>query len=227
MFLDISKAFDSLNHKVLLGKLESLGLSSRSLRWFRSYLAGRRQCVLINRGLSDCCAITHGVPQGSILGPLLFNLYINSLPNAVEKARVILYADDALLSCAASTSAELQTIIARDFNHICDWYSGNRLAINVKKTKLMLAGSKTMLSLFVDVELQMEGTQVDRVQSCKYLRVTMDANWTWRPHISNLITKLGPCLSVFNRILHMLDNETRIAYYNGLVLPHFDYGDIV
>ena len=97
--------------------------------------------VLINGELSDFCAITHGVPQRSILGPLLFNTYINSLPNAVEKARVILYADDAVLTYATSTSMELQTIIVRDFDHICDWYSENRLAINVKKTKLMIAGS--------------------------------------------------------------------------------------
>ena len=89
-FFDISKAIDSLNHKNLLGKLESLGLSSRSLRWFRSYLADRRQRVLINGELSDCRTITHGVSQGSILDPLLSNTYVNSLPNAVKNARVIL-----------------------------------------------------------------------------------------------------------------------------------------
>ena len=114
-FVEISKAFDSLNHKNLLGKLESLGLSSRSLRWFRSFLADRRQRVLINGELSDCRAVTHGVPQGSILGPLLFNIYVNSLPNAVKNARVILYADDAVLTCTASTSVELNAILARDF----------------------------------------------------------------------------------------------------------------
>ena len=227
LFLDISKAFDSLNHKVLLGKLESIGLSSKSVSWFRSYLVGRRQCVLINGELSDYCAITHGVPQGSILGPLLFNIYINSLSNSVEKARVILYADDAVLSCTASTAVELQAILARELNHICEWYSANRLTINAKKTQLMLAGSKTKLSSFDDVELQMNNAKVERVQSCKYLGITMDAQWTWRPHISNLIKKLGHRLSVFNRIRRMLDYKTRIAYYNGLVLPHFDYGDIV
>ena len=113
--VEISKAFDSLNHKNLLGKLESLGLSSRSLRWFRSFLADRRQRVLINGELTDCRAVTHGVPQGSILDPLLFNIYVNSLPNAVKNAQVILYADDAVLTCTASTSVELNAILARDF----------------------------------------------------------------------------------------------------------------
>ena len=109
---------------------------------------------------------TDGVPKGSILGPLLFNIYVNSLPNAVKNARVILYADEAVLICTASTSVALQAILARDFNWICDWYNENKLAINVKKTKLMLAGSKTMLSLFDDVDLQMNGTQVEHAQSC-------------------------------------------------------------
>ena len=179
-FVDISKAFDSLNHKVLLGKL----------RWLRSNLADRRQRVLINGELSDCCAITQGVPQGSILGSLFFNIYVNSLQNAVKNTRVILYADDTVLICTASTSVELQAILARDFNWMCDWYNENKLAINVKKTKLMLARSKTMLSLFDDVDLEMNGTQVERVQSCKYLGVTMDKKWSWKPHISDLSKKL-------------------------------------
>lgn len=106
LFVDISKAFDSLNHKVLLRKLEHLGLSERSLRWFRSYLAHRQQSVLINGELSEPHTITLGVPQGSILGPLLFNVYINSLPNAVKEIRMILYADDAVLFCDASTRQE-------------------------------------------------------------------------------------------------------------------------
>ena len=151
LFIDISKAFDSLNHKVLLRKLEHLGLSERSLRWFRSYRADRQQSVLINGELSEPHTITLGVPQGSILGPLLFE----------------------------------------------------------------------------DFELQSNGTQIDRVQSFKYLGVTMDSKWSWKPHISNLLKKLGHRLSLFNRIFHMLDNRTRIAFYNGLVLPHLDYADTV
>ena len=107
LFVDISKAFESLNHKVVLRKLEHLGVFERSLRWFRSYLADRQQSVLINGELSEPPPITLGVPQGSILGPLVFNVYINSLPNAVKKTRMILYADDAVLFYDASTREEL------------------------------------------------------------------------------------------------------------------------
>ena len=122
---------------------------------------------------------------------------------------------------------ELQVALEREFTKISNWYTDNRLTINVKKTKLMLAGSKRMLSLFEDFELQSNGTQIDRVQSFKYLGVTMDSKWSWKPHISNLLKKLGHCLSLFNRIFHMLDNRTRIAFYNGLVLPHLDYANTV
>ena len=175
LFVDISKAFDSLNHKVLLHKLKHLGLSERSLRWFRSYLAHRQQSVLINGELSEPHTITLGVPQGSILGPLLFNVYINSLPNAVKETRMILYADDAVLFCDASTRQELQIALEREFTEISNWYTDNRLTINVKKTKFMLAGSKRILSLFEDFELQPNGTQIDRMQSFKYLGVTTNA----------------------------------------------------
>ena len=84
-----------------------------------------------------------------------------------------------------------------------------------------------MLSLFDDVDLQINGTQIEGVQSCKCLGVTMDEKWSWRPYSSNLLKKLGDHLSLFNRIFYMLDNKTRIAYFNGLVLSHLDYGDIV
>ena len=193
----------------------------------KKFLQGYITSVTINGELSEPHTITLGVPQGSILGPLLFNVYINSLPNAVKKTRMILYADDAVLFCDASTRQELQVALEREFTKISNWYTDNRLTINVKKTKLMLAGSKRMLSLFEDFELQSNGTQIDRVQSFKYLGVTMDLKWSWKPHISNLLKKLGHRLSLFNRIFHMLDNRTRIAFYNGLVLPHLDYADKV
>ena len=141
LFLGMSKAFDSINHKILLGKLEHIGLAARSLRWFKSYLADRRQCVCINGEVSETRPIDLGVPQRSILGPLLFNVYINSLSAAVTESDLILYADDAVLIVAASTPQELNDALRHDFTLISDWYTNNKLTLNVKKTKLMLSGS--------------------------------------------------------------------------------------
>ena len=125
LFVDISKAFDSINHKILLGKLEHIGLSESSLKWFKSYLVDRRQCVCINGELSETRQIDIGVPQGIILGPLLFNVYVNSLPTCVKKCRMILYADDAVLIYAASTPDSLQDAFVLDFKLMCDWYTAN------------------------------------------------------------------------------------------------------
>ena len=228
LFVDISKAFDSINHKVLLGKLGSAALSRRALKLFHSYLIDRKQSVLVNGEMSDSRSVVHDVPQGSILGPLLFNIYVNSLPNAVENTRVILYADDAVLISAASTSQELQKTLEHTFNLISEWYSDNRLTLNVKKTKFILAGSKTKLLKFEDFKLQsQDGGEIDRVKSFKYLGVKLDEKWSWKPHIKDLLQKLGHRLSVFNRITHMLDYKSRAAYFKGLVLPHLDYADMV
>ena len=218
--MDISKAFDSLNHRILLGKLDSLGVSDQSLRWFKSYLFERKQSVVINSSVSDPCSIQLGVPQGSILGPLLFNIYINSLPNATKDAKMILYADDAALLCAASTAAELKEYLDTGFTQICTWYCRNKLTLNVKKTKLMLTGSK---NTFENFEFNSDGAVIDHVQSFTYLGVTTDEKWSWKPHIRNLVYRI----SVSNHMSHMLDEKTRLAYYNGLVLPHLDYADIV
>ncbi len=227
LFVDISKAFDSINHKILLGKLEHIGLSESSLKWFKSYLKDRQQRVCINGELSEARQIDLGVPQGSILGPLLFNVYVNSLPTCIKKCRMILYADDAVLIYAASTPEGLQDAFVHDFKLMCDWYTVNRLSLNVKKTKMMLAGSRTMLSTFQHFEFKLDGELVSRVAEFKYLGIMLDEKWNWKSHISNLSRKLGHRLSIFNRILHLLDKNTRLAYYNGLVLPHLDYGDTV
>ena len=119
-------------------------LSERALRRFTSYLTDRRQSVWINGETSETHQIALGFPQGSILWPLLFNIYINSLPKAVEKSRLIMYADDAVLFFTALEPLELQDALGRDYSLISKWYTDNRLTLNVKKTKLMLAGSKTL-----------------------------------------------------------------------------------
>jgi len=118
LFLDISNTSHSINHKILLGKLEHKGLSARSLRWFKSYLADRCQCVCINGEMSETRTIDLGVPQGSILGQLLFNVYINSLSSAITKNELTLYAGDSVLVVAASTSRELTDALRHDFNEI-------------------------------------------------------------------------------------------------------------
>ena len=138
-----------------------------------------------------------------------------------------MYADDAVLFFTVSEPLELQHALGRDYSLISKWYTDNRLTLNVKKIKLMLAGTKTMLSKFENFEFLPDGSQINHVKSFKYLRVTVDEKWSWNCHIKTLLHKLGHRLSVFNRISQMLDRRTCMAYFNGLVLLHCDYADIV
>ena len=174
LFPDISKAFASINHKILQGKLERIGLSARNLRWFKSYLPDRLQCVCINGEVPETRPIDLGVSQGSVLGPLLFSVCINSLSIAVTRSKEILYADVAVLVVAASIPHELTDLLRHHLNLISNWYTDNKLTVNVKKTKLMLLISKTMVSLFNDFTFSTDNEQVNRVSSFKYLGVVLD-----------------------------------------------------
>ena len=115
---------------------------------------------------------------------------------------MILYADDAVLLCTASTAAELKEYLDTGFTQICTWYCENKLNLNVKKTKLMQTGSKITLSAFENFEFKSDGVVIDRVKSFTYLGVTTDEKWSWKPHIRNLVKKLGHRISVFNRITY-------------------------
>ena len=140
-----------------------------------------------------------------------------------------MYADDAILFFATSEPLELQN--ADPWSRLQSIskmvHRENKLTLNVKKTKLKLIGSKTMLSKFANSEFLPNGGQINHVKSFKYLGVTVDEKWSWKCHIKTLLRKLGHRLSVFNRISHMLDRRTHMAYFHGLVLPHCDYADIV
>ena len=169
-----------------------------------------------------------GILKFSKKEPALIDFrFLHWLSTAVTKSELILYADDAVLVVAASTSRELTDVLRHDFNEISNWYISNILTVNVKKTKSMLSGSKTMLLSFSNFTFSAGEDQVNRVSSFNYLGVVLDEKWKWKMHVNNLLRKLAHCLSVFNRIYHMLDKKSLTAYSNGLVLPHLDYADVV
>ena len=141
IFLDLSKAFDTLDHSIMLDKLTSPGMNRSAVQWFRSYLAVRTQSVCTNGVVSEPQPISFGVPQGSVLGPLLFIAYINDLPLAVQGCSVELYADDTLVYFASKSVSEIQAQLTSGLTYVLSWLQANFLIHNLEKMKIMLVGT--------------------------------------------------------------------------------------
>ena len=138
IFIDLKKAFDTVNHQILLTKLEHYGVRGVLLDWFKSYLTGRKQFVSFNGESSDLKDITCGVPQGSVLGPLLFLIYINDLPNVSDKLKFFLFADDTNIYYESGDLFELEKTINKELKQLSMWLKVNRLALNISKTNFMI-----------------------------------------------------------------------------------------
>lgn len=138
IFIDLSKAFDTVDHHHLLERLQITGFSSTVLRWFSNDLSGRTQCIVIDNYTSSSLEVTMGVPQGSVLGPILFSLYINDLGRELQQAKVHLYADDTILYTTASSVKEACAQLQTAFNHVQTFLIGLKLVLNAKETKMML-----------------------------------------------------------------------------------------
>ena len=138
IFIDLSKAFDTVNHQILLKKLNHYGIRGTSLLWFKSYLCNRKQYVYLNGESSSLKSLTCGVPQGSVLGPLLFLLYINDLPNISNQLNFYLFADDTNLYFENTSLKTLEKIVNRELKKLYNWLSINRLSLNVSKTNYVI-----------------------------------------------------------------------------------------
>ena len=140
IFLDLSKAFDTVNHQILLQKLYRYGIRGVPLQWFKSYLESRTQYVYVENVKSNPLSI-QCVPQGSTLGPLLFFIYINDIPNCLEKANIRTFADDTTLFYSSNSLQDLEKTINEEFNHLLSYCSANKLSVNFKKTHYMTISS--------------------------------------------------------------------------------------
>ena len=138
VFIDLSKAFDTVNHNILVSKLNHYGIKNNNLKWLSDYLSNRKQCVTIDDELSNLEKINCGVPQGSILGPLLFLIYINDIYNATDYLRAILFADDTNLFYSHKDVNILYNICNQELSGINEWFKANKLSLNVTKTKYTL-----------------------------------------------------------------------------------------
>ena len=227
VFLDLKKAFDTVDRCILLSKLSEIGVSPSSIKWFESYLNNRKQKTSCGNEISAALPVTVGVPQGSILGPLLFLVYINNLPNAVKNSEVTLYADDTVLYCFSKDPRLLEDKLNEDLLMVAYWLRENKLTLNLDKTKSMIIGSNRKLGNISTLSLSIFDTDINTVSSFKYLGVVLSTNFTWTDHIEYISIKINKNLGLLRRIKHLLPQQARLLFYNSLVLPMFDYADLV
>ena len=226
VLLDLSKAFDSVSHTILLHKLSCIGVSPDAVKWFDSYLSGRSQFVRIGTEISSSLPIIHGVPQGAILSPLLFCIYTNDLPSTTESCSLDSYVDDskALLSFSVKDIEQATYNLQSDLNRIVRWCSANQLLINPGKTKFLLIGTRQLMQTIPpDISLNLLGETITPVSSAKDLGVFLDSHLTYDFHITKLVSSCMSTLCQINRVKDSFDSDTLSLVIEALVISKLLY----
>ena len=225
VLLDLSKAFDSIDHQILLAKLQDIGASRPAIKWLGSYLTSRYQFVRINTTLSTKLPVSSGVPQGSILGPLLFNIYVNDLPSVPENCTSQCYVDDTKLLMSFQLRDQHETIekMNKDLLSIRNWCFDNQLLLNPDKTKLVIFGSRQMTAKVSDFRLFLLGKELEPVKAARDLGVTLDSNLTYNEHIVSTVSSCMSRLGQINRVKHIFNKHALIIIINALVFSKLFY----
>ena len=225
VFFDFRKAFDSIPHTPLMTKLVTLGLDEHIICWLNNYLANRTQSVVVNGSISDPVPVLSGVPQGSVLGPLLFLIYIDDLPAMVSnlyQSKVNLFADDVLLYHLISNAADY-TVLQEAITLLEDWSITNYLDFNVSKCKYMIISRRNSPTL-PPIQLHLLGDPLQRVECYKYLGLLISSNMSWSTHITATCSKAKQILGLlYRRFYGTASPDTLKQLYLSMVRPHLDY----
>ena len=225
LLIDFSKAFDMVDHEILLNKLNNYGIRGIANDWFKSYLSDRTQYVTINGRKSSNRDMLYGVPQGSILGPLLFIIYINDFPNVCENCTFILYADDANILISGRNIAEIEEIFNTLSKKLEIWVNSNALALNLKKTNYMIFSNHKIHD--IPFKPRICNHDLERKYSSRFLGVIINEHLTWNQHILAIKAKMSRYVGILYKLKNILPFSARKNIFHSFVQSHLNYCSLV
>ena len=220
IFIDLRKAFDTVNHDILLTKLNHYGVRDNLFDWFHSYLTDRKQYVSINGSTSQLCDITCGVPQGSVLGPLLFLIYINDLPNISDIIEFSLFADDTNLYLESKSLKDLEITFNKELEKLYLWLNVNRLSLNIAKTNYIIFHPYNK-PLKQNIEIKINGNLIIEKEYITYLGVQIDSTLSWKHCVYIVGKKISRAIVIMYKLKPLVPSKVMKTIYYSLV--HFQY----
>ena len=226
LFMDLSKAFDTIDHDILLYKLNNYGIRGIVLSWLKSYLSNRQQFVSIDNVESSLLNIKCGVPQGSILGPLLFLIYINDIVNSSTVLAFVLFADDTNIVLSHTNLNELIDTLNAELRKVSSWFKCNKLSLNISKTNFMHYQT-THTNIELPCNIIIDTMHLVKKDNVKFLGITIDKHLTWNQHVNNISISIAKGIGILYKVKHYLLEDSLLMIYNTLILPYLNYCNIV